>query len=189
MSALRCDMTNPKKSFYPDHIQHIPMTPVIANDSTFSLDSRVWVYTSNRPLSASESKFAQSNLDAFCQQWTAHNQALLARAEVFENQFIILMVDETQAGASGCSIDKSVHFLEQLGAEINADFFERMRFAWIDEQGKMQFASRPEFVAFAREGKIGSETLVADTLVQTKRQLTEKWLVPFGESWHKRLAS
>ena len=162
-------------------------TPSLASAPYFSPDSRVWVYTSNRPLSADESVFAQRNLDAFCQQWTAHNQALLAKAEVFENQLIVLMVDETQAGASGCSIDKSVHFLEQLGAEIDADFFERMRFAWIDEQGKMQFANRPEFAVLVGQGSIGSETLMADTLVQTKSQLAEKWLVPYSKSWHKRL--
>ncbi|MDO8365587.1 MAG: hypothetical protein Q7T20_02235 [Saprospiraceae bacterium] len=164
------------------------MTPIIAKDSSFSPDSRVWVYTSNRPLTETESAFVQKNLDAFCQQWTAHNQALLAKAEVFENQLLVLMVDETQAGASGCSIDKSVHFLEQLGAEIGADFFERMRFGWVDEQGEMRFSNRPEFVALVREGKIGSETLVVDTLVQTKTQLAEKWLVPASQSWHKRLA-
>lgn len=164
------------------------MTPILANDPTFSPESRVWVYTSNRPLTAQESLFAQKNLDAFCQQWTAHNQALLAKAEVLENQFIILMVDESQAGASGCSIDKSVHFLEQLGQEIGADFFERMRFAWVDAQGAIHFANRPEFVAQVREGKIDADTLVADTLVQTKAQLGVSWLVPFGKSWHKRLA-
>jgi hypothetical protein len=164
------------------------MTPILANDPTFSPESRVWVYTSNRPLTAQESLFAQKNLDAFCQQWTAHNQALLAKAEVLENQFILLMVDESQAGASGCSIDKSVHFLERLGEEIGADFFERMRFAWVDEHGAMHFANRPEFVAQVREGKIRSETLVADTLVQTKAQLAGKWLVPYEKSWHKRLA-
>ncbi len=163
------------------------MTPQIAADATFSPDSRVWVYTSSRPLSADESAFAQKNLDAFCQQWTAHNQALLAKAEVFENQLIILMVDETQAGASGCSIDKSVHFLEQLGEQLGADFFERMRFAWVDEQGKMQFANRAEFAALVGQGRIDAETFVADTLVQTKASLAEKWLVPFGKSWHKRL--
>jgi hypothetical protein len=163
------------------------VTPIIANDPTFSPASRVWVYTVNRPLTEAETVFAQKNLDAFCQQWTAHNQALLAKAEVFENQFVILMVDESQAGASGCSIDKSVHFLEQLGEEIGADFFERMRFAWVDETGKLRFASRPEFVTLARAGKIGNETLVADTLVQTKAQLVEKWLVPVSQSWHKRL--
>ncbi len=163
-------------------------TPSIAHIPHFSPDSRIWVYTSNRPLTQEESDFAQKNLDAFCQQWTAHNQALLARAEVFKHQFIVLMVDETQAGASGCSIDKSVHFLESLGAEIGADFFERMRFAWVDDRGEMRFANRPEFVSLIQEGNIGSDTLVADTLVQTKAQLAEKWLVPFSKSWHKRLA-
>jgi len=163
------------------------MTPILVNDSTFSPDSRVWVYTSNRPLTGEESAFAQKKLDAFCQQWTAHNQALLAKAEVFEDQFLVLMVDETQAGASGCSIDKSVHFLEQLGEEIGAYFFERMRFAWVDEEGKMQFANRSEFIALAHSGSINPETLMANTMVQTKSELAEKWLVPFGKSWHKRL--
>ena len=163
------------------------MAPSLASVSAFSPESRVWVYTADRPLTPEESAFAQTNLDAFCRQWTAHNQALKAAAEVFENQMLILMVDETQAGASGCSIDKSVHFLEKLGNEIGADFFERMRFAWIDEQGKVRFANRPEFSALVQEGRIDSNTMVADTLVQTRAQLAEKWLVPFGKSWHKRL--
>lgn len=80
-----------------------------------------------------------------------------------------------------------MHFLEQLGAEIGADFFERMRFAWVDENGEMRFANRLEFSTLVREGKITPETLVADTLVQTKSHLAEKWLVPFEKSWHKRL--
>lgn len=163
-------------------------TPSIAHAPAFSPDSRVWVYTANRPLTIEEAVWAQKQLDAFCQQWTAHNQELKARAEVFENQFLVLMVDETQAGASGCSIDKSVHFLEKLGAELGIDFFERMRFAWVDEQGKMHFANRPEFSGLVASGAITSETLVADTLIQTKAKLAENWLVPFAKSWHRRLA-
>ena len=162
-------------------------TPSLSTANTFSPDSRVWVYVSNRPLSPEEAAFAQRNLDAFCQQWTAHNNALKARAEVFEGQVLILMVDETQAGASGCSIDKSVHFLEALGQEIGADFFERMRFGWVNANGNWEFAFKPEFTQLVQTGQISPDTLVADTLVQNKRQLTEKWLVPFGKSWHKRL--
>ncbi len=161
--------------------------PNIASSSAFSPDSRVWVYTSNRSLTSDEAASAQKNLYVFCQQWTAHNQALKASAEVFEDQLLILMVDETQAGASGCSIDKSVRFLEQLGAAIGVDFFDRMRFGWVDETGQMRFANRTEFAALVSEGKITADTLVADTMVQTKAQLAEKWLVPFGKSWHKRL--
>lgn len=163
-------------------------TPALAADEHFDLQSRLWVYTCARPLTQEEATFAQQQLDAFCRQWTAHNHALKARAEVFENQLLILMVDETQAGASGCSIDTSVHFLEKLSQHLAVDLFERMRFGWVDEQGQVQFAKRPEFSILVAEGKIGTDTLVLDTLVQTRGQMAERWLIPFGKSWHRRVA-
>lgn len=162
------------------------LTPHLAHDAAFSPESRVWIYTTNRPLTETEVLAAQQALDIFARQWTAHNQALQAKAEVFQNQFVILMVDETRAGASGCSIDKSVHFLEGLGQEIGVDFFERMRFAWV-EDGEMKFADRAEFSSKVAAGKISEETLVVNTLAQTKQDLDDKWLVPFGKSWHRRL--
>ena len=164
----------------------LSLFPTLAHDATFAPESRVWVYTTNRPLTDAEVFSAQQALGAFTRQWTAHNQALFAKAEVFQNQFVILMVDESRSGASGCSIDKSVHFLEGLGQEIGVDFFERMRFAWI-ENGEMLFADRTEFSAKVASGKIAEETLVVNTLVQTKQDLEEKWLLPFGKSWHRRL--
>lgn len=161
--------------------------PSIADNSSFSPDSKVWVYVSNRLLSEAEAAQAQQYLDQFCRQWTAHNQALKATAEVFERQFVILMVDETQAGASGCSIDKSVHFLENLGDNLGVDFFERMRFAWINEQAQMQFANRAELTQSVQNAAIQDNTLMVNTLVQSKQDLQHKWLIPFHQSWHKRL--
>ena len=162
------------------------LTPALAHDPAFAQESRVWVYTTNRPLSDVETAAARQTLDLFTRQWTAHNQALQAKAEVFQHQFVILMVDETRAGASGCSIDKSVHFLEQLGQELGVDFFERMRFAWV-ENGEMHFADRAEFAGHVVNGRISDATPVVNTLAQTKQELADKWLVPFGKSWHRRL--
>lgn len=163
--------------------------PKLADFSQFSPDSRVWVYVCNRPLAAEEAAEVQHHLDLFCQQWTAHNQALQAVGEVFENQFVILMVDETRAGASGCSIDKSVHFLEQLGANIGVDFFERMRFAWLAADNRLHFANPSELSAAVKSQQVTDDTLMANTLVQTKRDLAEKWLLPFNKSWHRRIAA
>jgi hypothetical protein len=47
----------------------------------------------------------------FCIQWTAHGANLKAYGEVRHHRFIVMIVDETAAGASGCSIDKSIHFI------------------------------------------------------------------------------
>ncbi|MBK8193951.1 MAG: ABC transporter ATPase [Lewinellaceae bacterium] len=160
--------------------------PALAGDPAFSPESRIWVYTANRPLTETEAQHTQQALDVFTRQWTAHNQALKARAEVFQNQILLLMVDETNAGASGCSIDKSVHFLENLGKDLQVDFFDRMRFAWV-EDGQVRFTDRNGLEAAAGSGRINDETGMLNTLVQTKKDLLEKWLVPFAKSWHKRL--
>ena len=162
------------------------LIPNLAAAPDFSPDSRVWVYMASRPLTAEENAFAQAQLNTFVRQWTAHNQDLHAAAEVFENQFLLLMVDETNAGASGCSIDKSVRFLEQLGQHLGVDLFERMLFGWVDGE-HIRVADRTAFSNLVRATDIAADTRVVNTLVQNKKELVEKWLVPYGESWHRRM--
>lgn len=72
----------------------------------FSQHSRVWIYQSDRKLTDPEVGKIQQELDDFTIGWTAHNNQLKARAEIRYNRFLILIVDESQAGASGCSIDR-----------------------------------------------------------------------------------
>lgn len=160
--------------------------PQIATDDTLAPDTRLWIYLAERPLTDAETGTAQAALNDFAHQWTAHNQALLARAEIFQNQIVILAVDESRAGASGCSIDKSVHFLEALGQQLHIDFLEKMRFAWLDGD-RWQVAGRAEFAALVAAGKITADTPAANTLVATKKDLSEKWALPYGQSWHRRL--
>ncbi len=160
---------------------------LLAHDTTLSPDSRIWVYTASRRLTDAEADVTRQQLASFVRTWTAHNQALLAKSEVLENQFLILVVDETQAGASGCSIDKSVHFLEQLGQQLGLDWFERMRFGWVNSAGQLQVADRAEFAALRQDGTITETTLVANTLVEKRGQLADQWLVPYARSWHRRL--
>ncbi|MCC6413785.1 MAG: hypothetical protein IT270_19205 [Saprospiraceae bacterium] len=160
--------------------------PKIAGRDDFHPDSRVWVYVASRKLKPEESAQLQQFLDVFVQKWTAHNNALKSAAEVFENQIIVLMVDETMADASGCSIDKSVHFLEQMGRELNVDLFDRMRFGAVVE-GQLKLLAKDDFAAAVAEGIISNETLVVNTLVQNLQEMQQKWLVPFGKSWHRRL--
>jgi hypothetical protein len=163
-----------------------PLLPRLAQDATLSPDTRIWTYITNRPLTPDEAATVQAACDQFVAQWTAHNAALTARAEVFSNNFVLLAVDESRTDASGCSIDKSVHFLEALGQQIGVDFFERMRFGWV-EAGQIRMAMRDEFAAQVRAGQITPEVLMVNTLAPTRREVAEKWLQPFRDSWHARL--
>src|SRR6187401_1503982 len=93
------------------------------------MDSRIWIYQANRELTEGEINQVNETTCEFVESWTAHDKDLMASFEIRYNRFLILMVDEKSAGASGCSIDKSVHFVKSLEKKFNIDFFDRMKFA------------------------------------------------------------
>ena len=152
----------------------------------FSEQSRVWIYQSDRELSGEQAKQALDQLNLFAAEWTAHNHQLKAKAEVRYNRFLILIVDESQAGASGCSIDRSVNFMKRLEPQFGINLFDRFNLAYRDG-AKVLSVPRNEFEELLKARKIDTNTIVFNNLVQNLQQLETKWEVPFKDSWHKQL--
>jgi hypothetical protein len=152
----------------------------------FSENSRVWVYQADRELSATEVEQVQLQLNSFTTGWTAHNNQLKAKAEVRYNRFLVLIVDESQAGASGCSIDKSVHFMQHLEQEFGINLFDRFNLAY--RQGdEVLSAPRHTFEEMIKQNSINKQTIVFNNMVQNLSELETKWEVPFKDSWHIQL--
>ena len=152
----------------------------------FSEQSRVWVYQSDKELSDQQAQQVAVQLNDFAAQWTAHNHQLKAKAEVRYNRFLILIVDESQAGASGCSIDKSVNFIKSLEQQLGINLLDRFNLAY-KEGEKVLSAPRHEFEQMLKDKKINANTIVFNNLVQDLQQLETKWEVPFKSSWHAQL--
>jgi len=152
----------------------------------FSPQSRVWIYQSDRKLTDLEVQQIQPELDKFTTNWTAHNNQLKAKGEVRYNRFFILIVDESQAGASGCSIDKSVHFMQQVQQHLGINLFDRFNLAYREGEEVLSLP-RHDFEAKLKDGSINKETVVYNNLVQNLTELETKWEVPFKDSWHIQL--
>lgn len=152
----------------------------------FSENSRVWVYQANRKLTDTETRDIQARLNHFTTGWTAHNNQLKATAEVRYNRFLILIVDESQAGASGCSIDKSVNFIKQIEKDFNINLLDRFNLAY-REGNEVLSAPRHDFEDMLKQGAINSNTIVFNNMVQNFNELQTKWEVPFKDSWHAQL--
>ncbi len=152
----------------------------------FSEQSRVWIYQSDKELYDEQAKQLLGQLNDFAAEWTAHNHQLKAKAEVRYNRFLILIVDESQAGASGCSIDKSVNFMKKLEQQFGISLFDRFNFAYREGE-KVLSAPRHEFEEMLKNKKINTDTIVFNNLVQNLTELENKWEVPFKDSWHKQL--
>jgi hypothetical protein len=152
----------------------------------FSENSRVWVYQADKKLSDSEVQQIKTLLDSFTTGWTAHNNQLKAKAEIRYNRFLILIVDENQAGASGCSIDKSVNFMKQIGEQFNINLLDRFNLAYRDGEEVLS-APRNDFEELLKNGHITTNTIVFNNMVQNLAELQTKWEVPFKDSWHIQL--
>lgn len=149
--------------------------------------SRVWIYGAERALTTEETTTVRKELQAFVSNWVSHRNELNAAADVLHNRFVVIAVDETQAEASGCSIDGSVHFLQELSARLGVDFFNRMIFSYRDSKGTIQTVPREEFKARYKAGQLENDTIVFDPLVKELGELRQIFERPLEDSWHSRM--
>jgi hypothetical protein len=158
----------------------------INNIESYHQQSKLWIYTVKENLTDEMANEISNRLEAFCQSWTAHNKELRAFWNMYENRIILLGVDEHLNPASGCSIDKSVHLLQDLEKEMNINIFDRMLFSYTDGNN-IYTLSRDEFQQAIDEQKIDSETMVVNTLAKNLEEWTNIGIQKLQNSWMKNL--
>lgn len=147
--------------------------------SNFPDSSRIWIYTSNRPVSGSDQDEIAKPVAEFLDQWAAHGTQLLAAAEWLNPYQMVVALNEEAAGASGCSIDAQTRFMRKIGEEYSIDWFDRMSMI-ISENGDLQ---RVSFFELADH----PSALLYDGLAQRLGEIRGQWPVPMTESRYKHL--
>jgi hypothetical protein len=148
-------------------------------------ESKIWIYQSNRKLSDAEVAEIEEDLKAFIEEWSAHGTSLEASFLIKYNRFIILAVNQEVQQASGCSIDSSVVFIQQLESKYGIDLLDKMNVTY--KQGEfLTHKSLLDFKRMAKEKAVSENTIVFNNLVNTIEEWKENWEVPASESWHSR---
>lgn len=148
-----------------------------------SENSRVWIYQSDRVLNPDEEQRIQQKLDEFTSQWLAHGHQLAAYGEIRHQLFLILSVDEQVAGATGCSIDKSVYLMKEIEKEFGIGLFDRFRIAY-REGDEVVNCSKTEFEERLNNGEVNSDTIVFNNMIASRKELDSSWEVAMKDSWH-----
>lgn len=148
-------------------------------------ESRIWIYQSNRKFSDEEFAEIASALQIFVEGWAAHGIGLEASYELKYNRFIILAVNPENQAATGCSIDASVQFIQDLEKKYNVELLDKMNVTF--KLGE-HIAHKPliEFKKMAKEKAVSGNTIVFNNLVNNIAEYRESWEVPADESWHSR---
>lgn len=148
-------------------------------------ESKVWIYQSNRKLTDAEWETIETDLKVFVESWSAHGTGLEASYLLKYNRFIILAVNQEVQMATGCSIDKSVEFIQSLEKKYDIDLLDKMNVTF--KLGE-HIAHKPliEFKKMAKEKAVSEKTIVFNNLVNTIEEWSDSWEVPAGDSWHSR---
>ena len=149
------------------------------------LESRIWIYQSNRKFSDEEMNEIETDLQAFLVNWSAHGTSLESSYQLKYNRFIILAVNQEVQNATGCSIDSSVEFIQELEAKYNVDLLDKMNVTF--KLGE-HIAHKPliDFKKMVKDKAVTENTIVFNNLINNIEEFNESWEVPAIDSWHSR---
>ena len=149
------------------------------------LESKIWIYQSNRKFSDQECAEIETDLQAFLQNWSEHGTALEASYQLKYNRFIIIAVNQEVQNATGCSIDASVQFIQNLEKKYDVDLLDKMNVTFkLGEH--IAHKSLLDFKKMAKDKAVTEKTIVFNNLVNTIEDWNTNWEVPASESWHSR---
>ena len=144
--------------------------------------TRVWIYQADRLMTQLEIQQIGDASKQFLADWTSHGSKMLADIQLFHQLFIVVFADEEKTKASGCGIDKSVHFIQKIGEHFNIDFFNRLNVACILKD-QIKIIPSSDIQKELESGRISGETLIYNNLVKTKDEIENNWAVPLSNSW------
>ena len=97
----------------------------------------------------------------------------------------MIALDQEKQSASGCSIDASVQFIQELETSYSVDLMDKMNVSY--KQGDyVAYKTLTDFKKMAKDKAVSKNTIVFNNLVNSIGEYQEFWEVPASESWHSR---
>lgn len=151
-------------------------------------DARLWCFGASRATDASELDHLMNSMRAFVEEWTAHRRDLQAGFDWLYERFLLIGVDESNAGASGCSIDALSRHLRNLSTELGLDLLDSMPVWFRNPSGQIRMVSRSDFADLASQGEVSATTPVFDlTVTRLGDARSGRLETSAGSAWHRGL--
>lgn len=151
-------------------------------------DARIWCFGASDALPADTIDELRSSMKGFLERWTAHRAELRAGCDWLHDRFLVVAVDESRVGASGCSIDALTAEIRRLEGVADVSLLDAAPVWYRDDGGEIRRVSRDEFRRLAADGRVGADTVVFDlTADRLDTVRTGAWEVEAGRSWHAGL--
>lgn len=148
-------------------------------------EARVWVYQANRLFEQQELAEVMGKAQTFLTDWASHGNPLQGSATILHNQFLIIAVEESFQGATGCAVDASIQFIRELEESMQLSMLDRTQVAF-QQDGENIVVPLAQLPTRIRQGTINAEMLTFDNTITKKQDLATKWLIRAEDAWFGR---
>lgn len=148
----------------------------------FNDDSHVWVYQCSRSFKSQEVVKIKRMLQSFIKNWKKNGIPVKSYADLFFDQFIIFITDETATDIKGKSAASSVKLIKDLEKDFQVELLDRLMHAFILQE-RIQILPLSELNTAIEKHLIKPETFYFNNTILTKKQLLNNWIIPVKESW------
>jgi hypothetical protein len=138
--------------------------PVVPFDSLPD-SARVWIFGSDKRLSDDSAEALMRDVGDHLANWKAHGEPLTVGSRLLDDRFLVIAVDQSTSGASGCSIDGLFRVLQAMQSKLGANLVGGGRLFYRDGQGEVQCAPRADLDDLRASGAITPDTVVFDTTI------------------------
>jgi hypothetical protein len=149
--------------------------------------ARTWVFGADRTLDQGATDLLLREVDRFLSQWHAHGSPLTAARDWKYGRFLTVAVDQSTAGASGCSIDGLFRSLKAMEPRLGASLVTSGLVFYRGKGDSIETVDRERFTALSAEGKINRKTRVFDPTVTTLGEWRARFELDAAQSWHSGL--
>jgi hypothetical protein len=157
---------------------------MLVDFNTLSDNSRIWIFQSALPLDGDSGTQLIQSVHWFINDWTAHQQSLTASAEIRDDFFLVVAVDEAAAGASGCSVDKLFRFVQDFERENGIRLTERNQVVVYGERATA--LPLDAVIEQVKSGLISSDAAIYDVTVESLGDYRSRFVAPVGQTWLSR---
>lgn len=149
--------------------------------------SRVWIFGSDRSLTEDGTTTLLKGVEEHLTEWKAHGEPLTVGSQLRDNRFLVIAVDQSTAGATGCSIDGLFRVLQGLEPTIGASLVGGGKVFYRDSHAQVQSTTRDRIPELVQSGVITKDTVVFDTSLTDLGAFRAGFEKRAKESWIKGL--
>lgn len=161
----------------------MPITPF----ESLPDDATLWVFAASDRVTGEPAARLLAAVDEWLSGWKAHGEPLTCARDWSHDRFLAVGVDQSTAGASGCSVDALFRVLRDLQGSLGTTLVGGGRVFYRDRGGEIRAASRGEFAAGAASGRVDADTTVFDTTVTDVGTYRAGFARRAADSWHRDL--